>query len=57
MYVDIVISNAFNLNKLFFFFFFLYSLSLALPLPTSFKNNNNNKMHYLFVVNLYACFS
>ena len=29
MYVDIVISNIFHLNKHFFFFSFLFSLSLA----------------------------
>ena len=39
MYVDIVISNAFNLNK-HFFFSFLFSLGFALP--TTFNNNNNN---------------
>ena len=32
MYVDIVISNVFNLNKKIFFFFFSYHISLNFPL-------------------------
>ena len=42
MYVDIVISNVFNLNK-HFLIFFLFPFSPSLALLTFFNNNNNNK--------------